>query len=75
MCDGATPGRMACCNAVQGKALPYCRVQPQLNEVASACSANPDCKAFTITSSSGGYLKTSAGPLTYTEGTVAYVKV
>jgi hypothetical protein len=49
-------------------------VQGQLNEVASACSANPNCKAFTTTSTSGGYLKTSASPLTYREGTVTYVK-
>jgi hypothetical protein len=59
---------------VQGKAIPNCRVQGELNEVASSCSANPDCKAFTTTSS-GSYLKTSSSPMTYTEGTVAYEKM
>lgn len=65
---------LPCCVAVQGQALSYCEVQGQLNEVASACSANPNCKAFTTTTSSGGYLKTSASPLAYREGTVTYVK-
>lgn len=60
---------------MQGKALSYCRVQGQLNDAASACSANPNCKAFTTTSNSGSYLKTSATPMTYTEGTVAFIKM
>jgi hypothetical protein len=60
---------------LQGKRLSYCEVSGSLNDVAAACSANPTCKAFTTTSSSsGGYLKTAAGPTTYTEGTVTYVK-
>jgi len=69
-------GKDVDCNAkdYQGKRLSYCEVSGSLNDVAAACGTNPTCKAFTTTSSSGGYLKTAAGPATYTEGTVTYVK-
>lgn len=58
----------------QGKAVPYCQVQGNLNDVAAACSANPNCKAFTTTSSGGGFLKTAAGPTSYAEGIITYKK-
>lgn len=59
---------------LQGQSLPYCQVQGSPFEVAAACAANPECKAFTTTTSYGGYLKNAAGPTTYTEGAVTYVK-
>lgn len=59
---------------LQGKLVPYCQVQGNLNDVAAACSANGNCKAFTTTSSGGGYLKTAAGPTSYAEGVITYKK-
>jgi hypothetical protein len=61
-------------STLQGERLFYCEVSGYPVEVAAACNANPNCKAFTTTSSSGGRLKTSAGPTAYTEGAVTYIK-
>jgi hypothetical protein len=69
--------------------VPYCIVstytKPYINkafpyEAAAACDANPDCKAFSrSTPGSGGtggdaLLKTAAGPTTYQEGAVTFIK-
>jgi hypothetical protein len=49
-------------------------------EAAAACDAKPDCKAFSRkTQWSGGswgdgLLKTAAGPTTYQEGAVTFIK-
>jgi len=61
-------------SVLQGKRLSYCEVSGYPLDVAAACSSNPSCKAFTTTSTSGGYLKTASGPTSYTEGTTVYVK-
>lgn len=58
----------------QGEKLPYCEVSGNPVEVAAACNANPSCKAFTTTGSSGGFLKTASGPATYTEGSTVWQK-
>lgn len=61
---------------LQGQRLSYCEVSGSQNEVASACSANPACKSFTTVKDRGyvGFLKKTAGPTTYTEGAVTYIK-
>jgi hypothetical protein len=46
---------------------------------AAECSSNPDCKAFTLVvphnqSSATGYLKSTTGPTTYTEGIFVFIK-
>jgi len=65
---------MAMGAVLQGEKLSYCEVSGNPVEVGAACTANPNCKAFTTTGGSGGYLKTAAGPATYTEGSTTYVK-
>jgi len=69
-------GKDVDCNAknYEGKRLSYCEVSGYPLDVAAACSSNPSCKAFTTTSTSGGYLKTASGPTSYTEGATVYVK-
>jgi hypothetical protein len=49
------------------------------SDTAAECSGNPGCKAFTLVvpnsrDSADGYLKSAAGPTTYTEGTFVFIK-
>ena len=58
-----------------GAAKSYCQIDGDLTEMAYACDANKNCKAFTSNDSLySGFLKSAAGPTTYREGYITFVK-
>jgi hypothetical protein len=49
-------------------------VQGNAISAAASCSANPNCRAFTLVSNGYAYLKTRASPSAYREDTSAFFK-
>lgn len=52
----------------------YCKVNGDVSRVADACKANPDCKAFVMTTSYEGFLKSATGPTKYMESAVTFIQ-